>query len=63
MATAPTPEVAAQTKQAADDAEAKKRAEQEALGKGFVNNGQGVLPEDVWQNLPGKKPENTPEAQ
>lgn len=31
-----------------------KRAEQELEGKGFVNNGQGVIPEEIWKNLPGK---------
>ena len=35
--------------------ENEKRADQEEQGKDFVNNGQGVIPEDVWQNLPGKK--------
>lgn len=35
--------------------EADKRADQEKQGKEFVNHGQGVIPEDVWQNLPGKK--------
>lgn len=32
----------------------KKLASQEKQGKGFVNNGQGVIPEAVWKNLPGK---------
>lgn len=35
------------------DDEAKLKA-QEAEGKTFENNGQGVMPEEVWKNLPGK---------
>lgn len=32
--------------------------EQQAQNKGFVNHGQGVIPEDVWTTLPGKKIDN-----
>ena len=32
-----------------------KRSKQKAQGKDFVNNGQGVIPESVWKNLPGKQ--------
>lgn len=41
-----------------EKAEAEKLEAQKAEGKEFVNNGQGVMPEDVWQNLPGKKETN-----
>lgn len=46
----------------AQKAEDKKLASQEKQGKTFVNNGQGVIPESAWVNLPGKKvddPEST----
>jgi len=35
----------------------KKIASQATQGKEFVNNGQGVMPEAVWKNLPGKTQE------
>ncbi len=38
--------------------EAEKLQAQQAQGKDFVNHGQGVIPEDIWRNLPGKKLEN-----
>ena len=31
-----------------------KLAKQKKQGKEFVNNGQCVIPEAVWKNLPGK---------
>ena len=34
--------------------EKEKLASQKKQGKTFVNNGQGVIPEAVWKNLPGK---------
>lgn len=34
--------------------EEKKLESQQKQGKDFVNNGQGVIPEPVWKNLPGK---------
>lgn len=40
------------TKATAEDE--KKLASQEKKSKTFVNNGQGVIPEAVWKNLPGK---------
>lgn len=33
----------------------KKTKSQKKHGKDFVNNGQGVIPEAIWKNLPGKK--------
>lgn len=36
-------------------AEQEKLADQKKQGKSFENNGQGVIPEEVWQDLPGKK--------
>ena len=33
----------------------KKTKSQKKQGKDFVNNGQGVIPEAIWKNLPGKK--------
>lgn len=38
--------------------EDEKYRDQQAQGKSFVNNGQGVIPEEVWTELPGKKAEN-----
>lgn len=38
----------------AQEANDKKTESQQAEGKGFVNNGQGVVPEEVWKTLPGK---------
>lgn len=34
-----------------------KRQLQALDDKEFVNNGQGVIPERVWRNLPGKREE------
>lgn len=36
-------------------AEEAKLKSQQAKGKDFVNYGQGVIPERVWKNLPGKE--------
>lgn len=41
----------------AEAKEAKKLASQEAQGKDFINNGQGVIPEAYWKTLPGKTEE------
>lgn len=38
----------------AQEADDKKTESQQAEGKDFVNNGQGVIPEEVWKTLPGK---------
>lgn len=39
--------------------EDKKTVSQVKQGKDFENNGQGVIPESVWKNLPGKKIEDS----
>lgn len=38
-----------------EKADDKKTVSQEKQDKDFINSGQGVIPETVWQNLPGKK--------
>lgn len=45
-----------QAKSAGEENE-KARAQREQ-NKDFVNHGQGVIPEEIWQNLPGKKIDN-----
>lgn len=55
MATVPSEEEIKSTQAETAQAEAEKLEAQKAEGKDFVNNGQGVMPEEVWQNLPGKK--------
>lgn len=55
MAVVPTDEEIKTVQDETAKAEAEKLEAQKAEGKDFVNNGQGVMPEDVWQNLPGKK--------
>ncbi len=37
-----------------DSQDKQKTISQEKQGKVFVNNGQGVIPEAIWKNLPGK---------
>ena len=55
MAQAPTAkEVKELLKQSKEADEAKQKSQQE-IGKDFIDNGQGVIAEDIWQNLPGKK--------
>lgn len=54
MAQVPDQNEVEKMQQASEQAEAEKRESQKQQGKEFVNNGQGVMPEDVWQNLPGK---------
>ncbi len=54
MARALTAKEAKVLQNQSEQEEAQKRAEQEAEGKEFVNNGHGVIPEEHWQNLPGK---------
>lgn len=40
---------------AKSDAQDKRKEESQAKqGKEFANNGQGVIPETAWKNLPGK---------
>lgn len=55
MATVPNEQEVKTTLEQADQAEIEKLEAQKQEGKDFVNNGQGVIPEDVWQNLPGKQ--------
>ena len=57
MAFAPTPEQAEALVSESRQADEQKRAAQAELGKEFENHGQGVMPEEVWQNLPGKQEE------
>lgn len=54
MATVPTEAEIKKLQEQAEAKEAKKLASQEAQGKDFVNNGQGVIPEAYWKTLPGK---------
>lgn len=55
MANVPSEQDVKTTLEEAQKAEQEKLEAQKAEGKDFVNNGQGVMPEDVWQNLPGKQ--------
>jgi len=58
MATAPSSdEVRDLQAQSAGEENEKARSQRE-LGKDFVNHGQGVIPEEIWTNLPGKKIDN-----
>ena len=52
-----TDEVRAVQAQSAAEENEKTRLQLEQ-NKGFENHGQGVIPEEIWQNLPGKKAEN-----
>lgn len=54
MANVPNQEHVARLRKQSRDADSKKRRAQKKQGKDFVNYGQGVIPEKVWQNLPGK---------
>lgn len=54
MANIPTEAEVAKLLEQSKKADEKKTASQEKQGKEFVNNGQGVIPESYWQNLPGK---------
>lgn len=54
MAHAPTEAEIKKLQEQSVAKEEKKLASQEAQGKTFVNVGQGVIPEAVWKNLPGK---------
>lgn len=55
MAYVPSEEEVKKLQEQSQKADEKKTASQEKRGKDFVNNGQGVLPESYWKNLPGKK--------
>lgn len=55
MASEPTNGEASKLKRQSRDADRRKVRSQKKQGKQFVNNGQGVIPEAVWQDLPGKQ--------
>jgi hypothetical protein len=55
MANAPTEKEVEKIIAKATIQDEKKIASQALQGKEFVNHGQGVIPESVWKNLPGKK--------
>lgn len=55
MANVPSEQDVKTTLEESKKAEQEKLEAQKAEGKEFVNNGQGVMPEDVWQGLPGKQ--------
>ena len=54
MAQIPTEKEVEKLLEQSQKAEDKKLASQKKQGKTFVNNGQGVIPEPIWKNLPGK---------
>jgi len=54
MANVPTEAEIKKLQEQAEKADEKKKASQAKQNKGFVNNGQGVIPEAVWKELPGK---------
>lgn len=58
MAQAPSKEHVSRLRKQSRDADSKKRRIQKKQNKGFVNHGQGVMPERVWQDLPGKTAES-----
>lgn len=62
MAHAPSKEQVSQLHKQSRDADSKKRRTQKKQGKDFINHGQGVMPERVWQDRPGKKTESTEEV-
>lgn len=55
MAQIPTKEESDKIVAKATAEDERKTASQKKQGKEFVNNGQGVIPEPVWKNLPGKQ--------
>lgn len=55
MAYAPTEEETKALRKESIEAEKRKRVAQSKQGKEFVNNGQGVIPEEIWTTLPGKQ--------
>lgn len=58
MATTPSSdEVRDLQAQSASEENEKARTQREQ-NKEFVNNGQGVIPEHIWTNLPGKNIDN-----
>lgn len=59
MAKSPTEKEVEKLVNQSESQEQRKLASQEKQGKTFVNQGQGVIPETVWKNLPGKTEEVT----
>ena len=55
MAKIPTKAKVARLKAKVKIKDSLKKLRQKAQGRDFVNNGQGVIPEKVWKNLPGRK--------
>lgn len=55
MAQIPTKEQVDQIKAETQAAIAQKIIDQKKLGKDFVPTGAGVIPEEIWKNLPGKQ--------
>ena len=55
MAQAPTNTEIKKTLTQSKLADESKKLRQKVQGKEFENNGQGVIPEKVWKNLPGKQ--------
>ena len=55
MANVPSEQEVKTTLEEAEKADQAKLEAQKQEGKDFVNNGQGVIPEDVWHGLPGKQ--------
>jgi hypothetical protein len=54
MANVPTEKEVEKLIAESDSQDRQKETSQEKQGKEFVNNGQGVIPEVIWKNLPGK---------
>lgn len=55
MAQIPDSDRVQRLKRQSRDADRRKIRSQKKHGKKFENHGQGVMPEEVWKNLPGKK--------
>lgn len=55
MANVPSKEEVKKLRRQSYDANRRKAKSQEKQGKKFINYGQGVIPETIWKNLPGKK--------
>lgn len=61
MAKVITAKAAKELRDKSAKAEAKKLASQQKKHRGFTNHGQGVIPEQVWKNLPGKEKSSGPQ--
>lgn len=58
MATIPSSDKVRDLQAQSAGEENEKARTQRELGKDFVNHGQGVIPEHIWTNLPGKNINN-----